>query len=96
MATQLAYLTANGLPLQLAQHLLRVGTNNLTQHILAAKPISAEKVAAFDNNLRQAWQTLLELPLTDAAWVRGSLPMKEGGVGFGMIGPRAAALQQHM
>ena len=91
MATQLAYLTANGLPLQLAQHLLRVGTNNLTQHILAAKPISAEKVAAFDNNLRQAWQTLLELPLTDAAWVRGSLPMKEGGVGFGMIGPRAPA-----
>ena len=91
MASQLAVLTAEGLPLQLAQHLFRVGTNNLTQHSLAAKPIAADAIGAFDHNLRDAWQSLLGIPLTDDAWNRGSLPMRQGGVGIGTIGPRAPA-----
>jgi hypothetical protein len=91
MASQLAALNAGGLPLQLAQHLFRVGTNNLTQHILVAKPITTVATGAYDQNLRQAWQTLLGLTITDTAWIRGSLPMRDGGAGFGMIGPRAPA-----
>ena len=91
LASALARLNVHGLPLQIAQHLFRVGSTNLIQHILAAKRVFPEAVAAYDANLRQAWQSLLGIPISDSAWLRGCMPVREGGVSFGAIGPKAPA-----
>ena len=89
MAQHLAKLVAKGLPLQIAQHLFRVGSINLVQHILVAKPLPTSAISAYDTNLRQSWQVVIGLPLTDNAWRRGCLPLREGGAAFGAIGLRA-------
>ena len=91
LAVLLRELNANGLQLQLCQHLFRIGSSNLVQHIIATKRLPQSAIVGYDANLRQAWQNLLGIPLSDGAWTRGSLPLKLGGASFGAIGPRAPA-----
>ena len=73
-------------PMQVTQHLFRLGTGILVQHILAAQRRTSTATGAYDMNLRHAWGTVLGIPLTDAAWAQVSFPVREGGVGFGSIG----------
>ena len=91
LAGRLKDLNASGLQLQLCQSLFRVGSSGLIQHIIGTKRLPQGSIVAYDANLRQAWQGLLGIPVTDRAWTRGCLPLRLGGMSFGAIGPRAPA-----
>ena len=85
--------TANshGLHLQICAHLFRLGATSLVQHLISAKSYTTEQTARFDAQLRNAWQLLLGIQITDNAWKRGCLPFRLGGCSFGAIQFRAPA-----
>ena len=81
----------NGLHLQICAHLFRLGASSLVQHLISAKTYNADQTARYDTQLRNAWQDLLGIPITDNAWRRGCLPLRLGGCSFGAIQFRAPA-----
>ena len=81
----------SGLPRQVGQGLFRYAAAGQTQHIIAARQVPQTAALAYDECLRDAWGKVLNLPLTDAAWSRGNLPLRHGGCSFGAIEHRAAA-----
>ena len=91
--TELAALlqTANihGIHLQICVHLFRLGATSLVQHLIAAKPYTTDQTDQFDGRLRNAWQFLLGIPITENAWKRGLLPFRLGGCSFGSTHFRA-------
>ena len=65
-----------------------------TQHIISATPVPSAAVDAYDARLRVAWERVLGLKLSDDAWQRAQLPLREGGLASGALDglvPRAAA-----
>ena len=90
-ASTISRFIAKGLPRQLGQNLFRYAATGHSQHIMAGKCIGQSAALAFDACLRTAWGTVLDVPLTDAAWSRGSLPLKSGGYAFGATEHRAPA-----
>ena len=71
--TSLTALNTEGVSLQICQHLCRLGSSYLIQHMIAAKRTTEDAVAEYEAEFRQAWQRLLGLFLTNEAWTRGSL-----------------------
>ena len=91
IAEMIARVIEHGLPRQLGQNLFRYAAAGQTQHIMSARRLSPTAALAYDACLRSAWATVLDMPLTDAAWTRGNLPLREGGYAFGAIEHRAPA-----
>ena len=79
----------HGLPRQVGQNLFRYAAAGQTQHLIAAKAVPQQAVQVHDAQLRATWSDILDIDLTDAAWTRGNLSMKDGGCAFGAIEHRA-------
>ena len=91
LAGQLQTTKSHGLRLQMCAHLFRLGGASLVQHLISAETYNTERIAKFDLQLRNAWQLLLGIPITDNAWRRGCLPFRLGGCSCGAIQFRAPA-----
>ena len=91
LADSIVKLVEHGLPRQIGQNLFRYAATGQTQHIISARRIPQSAAHAYDACLRAAWAKVLDIPLTDAAWSRGCLPLREGGFAFGAIEKRAPA-----
>ena len=87
-------LSDHGLSVQVAQALLRYVAHGAAQHIVSGTPVSTTAVIAYDAQVRSAWERVLRLRLSDSAWERAQLPLREGGLATGTLDgllPRAAA-----
>ena len=94
VARSTASLHEHGLPRQISQSLLRFSAAGATQHIISTAPASAEALAACDSVIRDAWETVIGVKLSDEAWVLAQLPLREGGLAAGAtqtVLPRASA-----
>ena len=91
LADAISSLVQHGLPRQIGQNLFRYAATGQTQHIISARQVPPSAAQAYDACLRAAWAKILDLPLTDAAWARGNLPLRDGGFAFGAIERRAPA-----
>ena len=83
----------SGLPVQIAQALLRHTAHGSVQHIISAQACLSSSVEAYDLELKRAWERVLGLTFSDRAWNRAQLPLRDGGLTSGAIGltiPRAA------
>ena len=83
-----------GLPVHIAQGLLRYAAHGSTQHIITSAPVASSAVDEYDSKLRAAWDRVLGLKLPDEAWQRSQLPLREGGLASGALDgllPKAAA-----
>ena len=92
-AVQAEDLCGEGLSIQIAQALFRYVSHGVAQHIISSAYISEASVQSYDVRLRSAWERVLGLKLSDEAWRRAQLPLKEGGLATGALGglvPRAA------
>ena len=93
-ATTLVDLQASGLPIQTSQALFRHVAHGAVQHIVATVPLSTAEVVAYDAELRRCWERILQLKLSDVAWAKSQLPLRDGGLASGAVHvglPRAAA-----
>lgn len=91
LAARLRQLQDHGLSVQLAQSLLRYAAVGSPQHILMCKAITPDQAARHDESVREAWQTVLGLEMTDDTWERATYPLKMGGLAPGTVGGRASA-----
>ena len=83
-----------GLSTHTARALLRFVANGASQHIISAQPTSSGHLQAYDQELRKAWEGVMDLKFSDNAWARAQLPLREGGLATGATAqllPRAAA-----
>ena len=80
-----------GLPCQVGGAVLRYVTVGAPQHLMRARRWSPEQLARHDSAVKIAWEDVLEIRLNDTQAELGDLPLKEGGVAFGMASSRAAA-----
>lgn len=93
-AVQAEDLCKNDLSIQIAQALLRCVAHVACQHIVSTVLAGSVAVDAYCASLRGAWERVLGLKLSDDAWRRAQLPLREGDLVTGALDavtPRAAA-----
>ena len=94
VAQRAAALHDYGLPRHISQSLLRYCACGATQHAISTAPALTEALVACDAAIREAWETVLGMKLSDKAWALAQLPLREGGLAAGAtqtVLPRAAA-----
>ena len=75
----------------MAGGILRYITFGAPQHLLCARRWSLDTLAMYDAAVKEAWESLLGLPLSPEQVMIGDLPLREGGAAFGLAAPRASA-----
>ena len=90
-ASTLRELEDSGLSIQLAQPLLRYAMVGSPQHILMCKLVTPEQATVHDAAVREAWQLVLGIEISDDNWERATYPLKQGGLAPGTVGNRASA-----
>ena len=90
-AASLRQACAMGLNCQVAGGILRYITVGAPQHLLRTRRWSSDALAVYDAAVKEAWEGLLELPLSEQQVALGNLPLREGGAAFGLAAPRASA-----
>ena len=94
VARKAAALRDHGLPCHIAQSLLRFSAGSAMQHAMSTSLAPNESLVACDAVLREAWETVLGLKLSQEAWFQAQMPLREGGLAAGATQtalPRAAA-----
>ena len=59
-------LIPHGLPRQIGQDLFRYAAAGQTQHLMSARRVLPAAAQAYDARLREAWEIVLDVHLTDA------------------------------
>ncbi|CAK0900349.1 unnamed protein product, partial [Prorocentrum cordatum] len=80
-----------GLCCQVAGAILRYVTVGAPQHLLRSRLWSEPALAAYGTAVADAWAELIGVHLTPEQTAIGNLPLRDGGVAFGLAAPRASA-----